>query len=375
MTGHHVIILGAGASKSSGYPLGNDLRLMMQSPDHLRKLINEAGVAYSQFQEFIESHKTEMDVLRHGGFGSVDEYCRIAGAHDAKRIRKMKHLVAFCLAITDPESHFIDSSYYPFLQRLFVDDSPELRADITVLSFNYDPYLEFLIHRACERRLSAHAPRQELNSDLLNSIHSGMWDTSKVTWADGDRFRLLKLHGTIVPPVSLDGVGVRELISQRSMHDRLKMITKLDGFDDRISFPWEISKTTNQAQQNAWDVAKRMVAKARRISFVGLSMHSYLNEGFQRLFEKVSDDFSCQLVVCDHSNKTWNKKQRFGLNSSSGRVLGFFRRMKDRPMALPLRPAFSMHNASDFSDDGDFHDHTLRIEFSSFIERDMHRID
>ncbi len=38
----HVIFLGAGASASSGYPLVNDLRLLMSSRAHFKKSVQDA---------------------------------------------------------------------------------------------------------------------------------------------------------------------------------------------------------------------------------------------------------------------------------------------------------------------------------------------
>ena len=48
MGGKHVIILGAGASYTSGYPLANDLRLLIGSEIHFR---TAAEAAYKEFYE------------------------------------------------------------------------------------------------------------------------------------------------------------------------------------------------------------------------------------------------------------------------------------------------------------------------------------
>ena len=70
----------------------------------------------------------------------------------------MKQLVGIILALHNPEKSyklpsgqetngFESSDYYPLIQRLF-GGSDKVRDDIAILSYNYDPYFEFLLNRA-----------------------------------------------------------------------------------------------------------------------------------------------------------------------------------------------------------------------------------
>src|SRR5437899_13018272 len=78
----HVIFLGAGASKSSGYPLANDLRLLMSSRKHLEKAINAADDPRErrrkpQIDLMLEALEESIALFRKGGFASVDEFCKL----------------------------------------------------------------------------------------------------------------------------------------------------------------------------------------------------------------------------------------------------------------------------------------------------------
>jgi hypothetical protein len=84
----HVIILGAGASASSGYPVGNDLRLSMSSTkaleDRIRKALENAGDVdrlgiVKQFHQWIKPLEKALKLFREGNFATVDEFCRLAG--------------------------------------------------------------------------------------------------------------------------------------------------------------------------------------------------------------------------------------------------------------------------------------------------------
>src|ERR1017187_6481574 len=79
--GKHVIFLGAGASKSSGYPLANELRLLLSSERHFLDWLKECfpnapeGTALVD-TEYFRSFESSIDLFRRGGFASVDEFCR-----------------------------------------------------------------------------------------------------------------------------------------------------------------------------------------------------------------------------------------------------------------------------------------------------------
>src|SRR4051794_20017203 len=112
----------------------------------------------------------------------------------------LKRAMRFALCLHNPEKQFHKSDYYPFLQRLFVADEPKLRDDVSILSFNNDPYLEFLVGRALDHRWRAYNGGTKFAPlSLRNTVESGMLDPkADITQESG--FCILKLHGSVAQP-------------------------------------------------------------------------------------------------------------------------------------------------------------------------------
>jgi len=123
-------------------------------------------------------------------------------------VANLKKVLRLVLGLHNPENEFTKSDYYPFIQRLFVDDLRSLRDDITIISFNYDIYLEWLLLRAFQTRGAAYGDSPEgalnVNQSVVARITSGFSGSSSALKAltEGDGFRLLKLHGMIAWPQS-----------------------------------------------------------------------------------------------------------------------------------------------------------------------------
>ena len=218
MSEHHVIFLGAGASHGSGYPLANDLRLLISS----RKNWEEALVKYEDKhklagkpistlgRDYWDYHVVALDLFRNGGFATVDEFCKLAGGFSFQsEINNLRCLLRAALGLFNPEENFEKSEYYGFIQSLFMNDLVSLRDSITVLSFNYDPYLEFLLYRALLHRhkvtrrgggvvLSNEelAAERETCNFTVNAATSGFGSLGDPNWLDagGERptFCILK---------------------------------------------------------------------------------------------------------------------------------------------------------------------------------------
>src|SRR5579859_1237495 len=181
----HVIFLGAGASFNSGYPIGEKLRLRLSSLEHFKQHLEDNGVqttgaqgdcicgsrCLQHFGEFAES----IELFRYGGFATVDEFSKLASANYPDRVQDMKRLMRLTFCFHNPEHKFQESDYYPFLQRLFKDDLCSLREDLTVLSYNYDCYLDFLLLRAYQLR-RGFSGNPTANDDLKNTLTSGFFD-------------------------------------------------------------------------------------------------------------------------------------------------------------------------------------------------------
>lgn len=313
-----MIFLGAGASATSGYPLAADLRLLTSSESHFqRKLQAVPGIDYDPgkvgfagmsdaLKRLREQNRLAIALFRNGCFASLDEFCKLmAGRDKANEVLGMRRLTHLALSLHNPEVTFDQSDYYPFVQKLFQDDLRTLRRDITVMSFNYDVYLESLLIRAWESRNG-----EALSQLERNYLTGGFARTNDQSWlsAQAPRFRLLKLHGSLDPwpesdgrPQSLCGGTVQKL---HGLIDRLCESGDVarPAYDPHIYFPWQNSA---DYQANApedryhgmwkelidpvWAFAEKEVAAAEKISFVGLSMNPLLDEGFGRLFKSIAN--------------------------------------------------------------------------------------
>jgi hypothetical protein len=195
-----------------------------------------------------------------------------------------------------------------------------LRDDITILTYNYDPYLGFLLLRALEHRWRITRKGQGLFLDqngikrhrdfeiLLNAVTSGFGDPSSLAWLDEDKikpsFCLLQLHGSICNRDD-DVCGFNSLFGDAPLARANRLFSYSPGCADQIPppllFPWEIldgndfiPRASFPYQPSAplydlfigiWKRARREVQSAKKISFVGLSMHDFLSDGLRFLFK------------------------------------------------------------------------------------------
>jgi hypothetical protein len=206
----HVIFLGAGASFTSGYPIGQELRLQMSSQEHfseeLKKHIQLNTYAPDINSVFVKcvkrfaDFKDSVELFRHGGFATVDEFSKLASVANQEHVQNMKRLMRISLAAHNPEKKFHESDYYPFIQRLFREDKlEELRSEITVITYNYDCYLDFLLLEAFRHRQRISDHPHEINGYLCAKLTSGFFDPAeKNDWASQtEGFNYFKLHGSI----------------------------------------------------------------------------------------------------------------------------------------------------------------------------------
>src|SRR5947207_83250 len=121
----HVIILGAGASITSGYPDANHLRLLLSSQQVLRQKLSLHGNFTAEFldkvlAEMMGGHmERPIGLFRHGAFATVDEFSYLARGQFRSDVQRLKELLRFALALHDPELSFHESDYYRFIQKLF----------------------------------------------------------------------------------------------------------------------------------------------------------------------------------------------------------------------------------------------------------------
>jgi hypothetical protein len=355
--GKHVIFLGAGASKTSGYPLGDDLRKDgMASAEGLRavfgKALHKYGIQkdseieqfYKAFDGWVPPYRQSLQLFREGCFGTIDEFCKLIGKERPDEVVKMKKVLRFVLGLHFPELEFPKSDYYPFIQRLYASDLYNLRDDVVVISFNYDVYLEWLLRRASITReaamtkpeLAKISPSETVHATVTSGFSGG--STAQKTIRDGSGFCVLKLHGMIAWPKRTEfasGAASKDMdygeIFGGTPQDRLRTLLSQDkerGMPP-IVFPWEImngvggfieekdfllpdeahdghrhgGRTVADPHlysmfKETWIRARKEVQGASKVSFVGLSMHEYLVQGLRYLFEGKTG--SVGLVITDH---------------------------------------------------------------------------
>jgi hypothetical protein len=342
-TGKHVIFLGAGASVGSGYPLANDLRLLISSRDNWSKSLREyqernppphSPVSWEHAgRNLWERHSKALKLFREGGFATLDEFCKLAGFAFQSEIHGLRNVVRAALGMFNPEEHFEKSEYYGFVQSLFNPDLLNLREDVSVLTYNYDPYLDFLLYRALMSRwkvTSGETPavsvvdlaRHKREEQQLNAVTSGFFDTLNQSWLGDENsargFYFLKLHGSICYGKEPKGIDFDTLFIEEPQKRALKLLgTDYQDVSAPILFPWEVINVNGFVQERAfssqyhnnslyplfsgiWQRAKREVRSADKISFVGLSMHQFLEDGLKYLFDGKTNE--TEIVVANRDN-------------------------------------------------------------------------
>src|SRR3954463_14287584 len=127
MASKHVIFLGAGASKGSGYPLANELRLWLSSQDYYSQKalkLNRRASAMSELggmvSDFFQANEAAVTFFRKGGFATVDEFCKLSFGHGTtNHAAAMRFMTRAALGLFNPEDSFENSEYYGFVQALF----------------------------------------------------------------------------------------------------------------------------------------------------------------------------------------------------------------------------------------------------------------
>jgi hypothetical protein len=337
-----------------------------------------------------------MDLFRHGGFATVDEFSNLASTKYPEHVQRMKHLMMLGLLLHNPEDKFETSDYYPFIQKLFEDNHLHcLKNNVTVLSYNYDCYLEFLLLKAqsIRRRLAGYSASEDW---LKNTLTSGFFLPTETTCLTSsvDTFRLFKLHGSI----AYANETAHQQIFTASIQERFKVLEKLNfkHYVPPVSFPWELfdeagnfihyqefifgkQPKDSQEQSDAtilynlydtiWRGAREAVRKAKKISFVGMRTHPYLDTGLKYLFD--GKDGNVEVVVANPENEYFKgKEDQLHRASLCGKVAITLRRIAPN---MTCRKSFSEYDGN-FS--GTPHDDpplgiTPRYSFGEFIEREM----
>lgn len=401
---NHVIFLGAGASFTSGYPIGTGLRLRMSCPSHLGrellKVVREETSAHTAAREFFSAFSDAIRLFRKGGFGTVDEFSRLAAISAPEHVQDMKRLMRLIFALHNPEEAFHESDYYPFIQRLFDGNLYELKRHITLITFNYDCYLEYLLLTAFHERQKLTENGSTVELWKKNKLTGGFWKPSKdLDWAAQNLgFNLFKLHGSIAYGGDED-YGFNALFGEE--HDkrllRFRPPSLFQSAVPPIVFPWEVfdekgfvdekefiftkhAEKPYEAEQAkrlfnqlkaSWESAREVVGRANKISFVGLSMHSYLEPGFAFLFGKLRNK-KVQVVVANKDNENFRDTKQFHRLSPCSKVASLLNRLNQ---GIQWTCSTADHDGTidtrDLEDDNAEPDMTARYSFREFIETEL----
>jgi len=365
----HVIFLGAGASYTSGYPLAVGLRQLFSSAHTFGNYLNEKigqrdSLAKTLLAKWFSDLSEPIELFREGGFGTVDEFSSLAGKQFPQEVHEIKQLVGLILALHNPEKSykspsgqetngFESSDYYPFIQRLF-RERDDLRDDVAILSYNYDPYFEFLLSRAYRRRREASGKKEPIIPPT--ELTSGFRDRDAKAIIERKGFCLLKLHGTCVLPSQPTGTGSLQngiLTYNEVFGERDKWVEGRNNWSVKTNpspamyFPWELlddkgefvtqdkfagleglapqndylpqGRTLHELCKRIWQRAQREIIDAEKISFIGLSMHEFLEPGLRYLFaERVrkleaspTNDFDFTLKIVIACPGAWRQGDTF----------------------------------------------------------------
>jgi hypothetical protein len=396
--GKHVIFLGAGASSASCYPLASELRLLLSSEHHFEswmwKCFPGNREAVDLAKNYFSTFKRCVLLFHEGAFASVDEFCRlVSGKGRGDEVAQMRFLTRAALGALNPEAEFdtlgnypfIKSEYYPLVQNLFSHDLATLRQDVSVLDFNYDPCLEFLLWRAWSIRNGGQLP----DSDTANSMTSGFHNLQDGAWAASDQSRLylLKLHGSICNMVAGRGISFKSLFENPPKERAAALFNPGNvGIPIPIIFPWEIlgedlkfSKTNFPLGNyqgyfeffvSIWERARKEVFAADKVSFVGLSMHKYLELGFRYLFQV--KEGPVEVVVANPLNERFREdrnRNRLSPNSPCKRVGDLIAEVSNRRVLCRYSKRDTVN--ANFARENTDQCVTPRYSFADFIEHEL----
>jgi hypothetical protein len=412
----HVIFLGAGASKTSGYPLANELTLLMCDPLSFRKGLRNAlqrdgddGRGFEVNSVITQYQSSEAaKLLRAGDFATMDELSKHAlGPEHSKTVRDLKKLMRLVLAFENPETyHYGTSDYRRMVQKLFIGNS--LRKDISIISYNYDPFLDFRLLRALFTRSKIAKVKGEELQVLAGQVTSGFIDRKDTRWSQAEGFCHLKLHGACVFPAK---TPARKTLPVQPNDTEPLRIEDFFGFpavarlaalcqtpfsqeDPPALLPWEIlheqeSRLLNEQEftaavgndwqhvsllplfRSVWERARREVQVADKISFVGISLSPYLEPGLKFLFSGKRG--ALQLVVANPEIERFKNAENYlHPNSPAGRTLKTLERCG---LESKVFASFSEDEGLIRLDDMETDEHepsvTSHATFREFIEAEM----
>jgi hypothetical protein len=273
--------------------------------------------------DYLDSFNAVTSVLRDGAFETMDELSRLSvGGEHSANIRILKKLMRFIFALYNPHLHALaESDYRPLIQAL-LGHSSQIREDISIVSFNYDPYLEFSLRLAFMNRQFVNPGDSADYIALRQAITSGFENPNDLSWLEREGFCHLKLHGACVFPgdptrprkrLPVQGgddipLNASDFFGFSTLHGKLAALAHppLSREEPPVLLPWEIVHESGhllsreeyltavkgdwqhanlyQLFSGIWQKAKQEVTSASKVSFVGLSMGPFVVPATRYLF-------------------------------------------------------------------------------------------
>ena len=343
----HLIFLGAGASCSAGYPLAGELANKMNLSSvksgikqALSSRASSRPLLYEQqIEPFCQGFESDLRLFKESRCETVDEFGSLARqGRYAGAVQRLKLLLRLYLALPslDCTTRQDDGDYLRFSRKLLGKGGTTLRDDVVVLTFNYDPFFEYLLEGLFSSRsdLTQQAGPLRIDTVQTDAIYSGFCAPGEVSWQKGERLRILKLHGSIVYPwqrtegsaVIQGEVPVRCLFNGDT-HEVIEKLCSNNAEPPPLIFPYEI--VTHEGQlvgkadfplkertpwrrddygfydlfKDIWARAKLEVEAAYKISFIGLSMSDLMRPAMLYLFRE--KEGPVEVVVANPSNQAF----------------------------------------------------------------------
>lgn len=208
------------------------------------------------------------------------------------------------------------------------------RNDVAILTFNYDPYLAYLLEKAVRIRCQVTGQASTPGGYALSS---GFHKRTLGAIEDADDLCVLHLHGMIAWPAKFTNEKVIwfEDLFDTSLKERIEKLcfSECAGTMPPVVYPWEIinekghfrskeefcliEEMDNQGHRQGgymgpvslydlfvaiWKRARKEINRAGKISFVGLSMHDFLNPAFQFLFAERRENAAIVCATKEHEH-------------------------------------------------------------------------
>jgi len=234
-----VLILGAGASKPYGFPLGSELRddvIRMHSRNIINFQLRQIGINMQQYDSFIKE-------LSRSGYSSVDafledrkQWLRVGKSCIAQSLLEYEASTRDKLFPPDqPKDHW----YEVLWSRLKADSWLSFRNNkLAVVTFNYDRSLEHYLSRVI---CNNYGVREELATSLLSLF-------------------IIHVHGDLGTYMGVDEKGLG--YGERPTNEKVIIARR------SVKIVHEGSSSTKEFRR-----ANRLLANASRILVIGFAFH------------------------------------------------------------------------------------------------------